>query len=1162
MRSGVRPLPLGALAALLGIVGCSEEKPAPAPGPQPAASAASAPAAEPATAPEVSRGDLDITARNNKGVGLMGRFDFVEAQKVFDTLAAEHPNDNDIAVNRAISVLNQAEEGKQESALAILEAVLQRDPGHVNATYCAGLIELYLGRTDAALARFEAVSKADPADAYAVYFTAQCLDLADRMEDAAKAYERALELDGYLRSAWLGLQRCYAQLGRDVDADRAIAEFERLGTNPRSKLAQFKYSRMGTKGMARVRGEQPVASTIPSVRNGKLFGAPAPLIAQLPAGVRWRERTKEESISITACDIDADRRTDLFIARAFAGSDGLHNAVCLQRNDGSFAIDPEHALARVEGVNAALWGDVDNDGFVDVYLCRDGVNALWRSRPAGGGTAESKLTWEEISASARAGNGELNTVDGALADFDHDGDLDIFCVNADGSNELLSNNLDGTFRPIAADAGISSPAGGSRRVLPVDFDSDRDLDIIVLNNRPPHSAWRNERQWKYVPAVGMDDLLKSAAVSISSGDVDADGQAELLTWTAAHAKNLWRRTKEGRWTSEGGRTSGEPDWSSPLTAQLADVNGDGALDQLVPERGGLWIDYGNSHEWITEPSSIHDWCILHPQPSSPAQIITWPWGPDAGPVALRAAADEATSVSISLRGRSEPGDLTPGQTMRSNASGIGASYAARVRDHWIAGSTLRTSPGPGQSLQPALIGLGDAGHADFIEIDWSDGVFQTEVHGAGDADAAVRDFTRGKHETIVETQRQISSCPVLFAHDGERMTFITDLLGVGGIGYLVRPGEYAPSRPWENVLLPAGAISPVDGRYKLSLAEPMEEACYLDAVRLIAWDLPAGWNLVLDERMSILGPEPTGAPVFYRTEFTPARATNERGEEVTDAIADADLRAAPPGAFDHRFIGRLADEHLLTIEFAQPLPSQPVSLALVADGWVEYPYSQTMFAAWQAGADYRAPTLEARDAAGNWSVILDQFGYPAGMPRRMSVPLPPLPEGCTALRLRTNQEIYWDRLSIVVSEPCPAARRHDLILADARCRFLGYPLRTTGPQRQPHYEYDRRTPFWDCRHQSGWYTAFGACAELVAAQDDALAIFGPGEELQLEFEALPAAAPATVRRLVLETNGWCKDMDLFTRDGETVGPLPTTGRDPAIAKVLHGRFNTRFESGQ
>ena len=70
----------------------------------------------------------------------------------------------------------------------------------------------------------------------------------------------------------------------------------------------------------------------------------------------------------------------------------------------------------------------------------------------------------------------------------------------------------------------------------------------------------------------------------------------------------------------------------------------------------------------------------------------------------------------------------------------------------------------------------------------------------------------GPSRSIEETQRQLSSCPVLFAFDGRHFAFVTDLLGVGGIGTPTSPGVYDPPRPRENVLLPDGLLAIRDGR--------------------------------------------------------------------------------------------------------------------------------------------------------------------------------------------------------------------------------------------------------------------------------------------------------------------------------------------------------------
>jgi hypothetical protein len=513
------------------------------------------------------------------------------------------------------------------------------------------------------------------------------------------------------------------------------------------------------------------------------------------------------------------------------------------------------------------------------------------------------------------------------------------------------------------------------------------------------------------------------------------------------------------------------------------------------------------------------------------------WGP--GPGRFR-------FLTVSLSGLEDQA-----QSMRSNASGIGARLALRVDSRWTLRDRLRGLSGPGQSLQPLAFGLGGASRADFLAIDWSDGVFQSEL-----------DLEAGQAHRITETQRQLSSCPVLFAWDGNAYRFVSDVLGVGGLGYALAPGEYAEPRPWENLLLPEGLTQPRDGRYQLKLSEPMEEALYLDSARLVVYDLPPGWQLVLDERMGVGDPQPTGAPRYYRSEVSPMRVTNGRGEEVTETLRTTDGRAAPVGKLDRRFVGLLAEEHVLTLEFADALDGMPGDPLLVADGWVEYPYSQTSFAAWQAGISFDAPTLEARDGAGRWHRLSEGFGYPAGMPRRMSLVLSDLPDGTRALRLRSNMEVYWDRLAVAYAEALPEVRISRLPLQSARVAKTGYALRTTLGQGRPHYDYSSRKPFWDARYLAGDYTRLGPVEELLRETDDVLAVIGSGEEIHLEFGA-PEAAPQTgwTRRLVLESNGWTKDMDLFTRDGDTLGPLPSRDRPSEEVSRIHARYNWRHQAG-
>ena len=517
------------------------------------------------------------------------------------------------------------------------------------------------------------------------------------------------------------------------------------------------------------------------------------------------------------------------------------------------------------------------------------------------------------------------------------------------------------------------------------------------------------------------------------------------------------------------------------------------------------------------------------EPTRGASLLSLRAG--APPLVWAPGSGRGAFAAIGFAGRDDPS-----QSMRSNPSGIGTSFAARVGSEWFGGETLRNHTGRGQSLAPVAVGLGPFGKIDLLEIEWSDGVFQSEI------DLAARTL-----HPLVETQRQISSCPVLFAWNGNSLSFVSDVLGVGGLGYLLAPGTYSEPRPRETFVLPPDAlVARPDGTLSLSLAEPMEESCMLDAVRLLAVDLPSRWDIAPDERLAIGGPAPTGSIVAWSSEWLPIGSAT---------LSTADELAVDPGLADPRFLGMLRKEQVLEVAFEQPIDAI-ADPWLVIDGWVEYPYCQTMFAAWQAGVVYKAPNLEARAPDGSWVEVLPEWGYPAGMPRRMALPIPreKLPPGATHLRMRTNMELYFDSVRLVArealpQEPVPCAIR------GARLASPGFARRTTGPQKQPFYDRGTMLPLWDCRFQRGLYTEFGDVRELLLREDGAPVVFGPGEEVAIDFASPPdAPRPGTTRRYVLDARGWCKDMDLFTRDGETVDPLPGEPVDAAAAQLLR---NTR-----
>ena len=1079
-------------------------------------------------------GDLVPTSpeaitQNNQGVGLMGRYLYADARKVFQQLVTEYPRWLDAKVNLAIACLNE-DQGNQR-ALPLLAEVLKVDADHVRANYCTGLLLSEVGKDKEALPFLTKTLDLDGNDPHLSYLIGRSTERQPAAGEPAAAamewYQKALQLDPYFLTAHY---RCFQLLqlaGKAEEAGIHMAKFQQLGESLLSTKYDVKYGQMGPKAMALSVDLSTEPVTPPS---GSLFEAPTPLVSDAEL---YELIDATLPISVTACDVDGNDRVDLFVAGLTKRDTPIHNAVLRQQADGTFQLDAAHPLAMIPNVNAAIWGDLDNDQLTDVYLCRAGANQLWRQ--------VEPNRWEDVTESTNSAAGDGNSVDGAAFDADHDGDLDLWVVNADGPNELLNNNRDGTFTGIASTAGIAGDEA-SRSLLILDLDTDRDFDLVVLNERPPHQVFLNDLGGKYRPGEMLAEFVSEPITAAVCGDLDADGFSEIYAVVGSSLLS-WSRDDAGSWR----RTSIRDNLPAANAIQLAvsDMNGDGQSEFIVG--GDSWqvwpYENGPGPLFSSEGSDVAGWSTVVLDEGGPAVAAVAQSGI---PFLWKPGSARFPFLGLTLKGSTKGGNRE-----RSNTSALGARAELRGGSRWTVAENLRSHSGPGQSLQPIALGLGPSASADFVRITWPDGVTQVELGIAAGS------------RQIVEEDLLPTSCPVLFVWNGETFEFVSDLLGVGGMGYFVAPGQYASPDPDESFLIPPGVMVPREGLFRLKLAEPMEELTYLDQVALTAYDLPPGWQVTIDERMGIGAPFPTGQPLYYRRALQPIQAWNDRQADVTRTVQRPDHQAAPPGALDRRFVGRLANEHVLTIEFETPIPVDQGQPVLIADGWVEFPFSQTNYAAWQAGATFHAPTLEYLGADGAWQVLHREFGYPAGMPREMSVPLAGLPGGVTQLRLRTNLEIYWDRLAVAITEPCPLVRTHVLQLKRANLGKCGLIPRIVQDQQRPHFDYAQRLPVSITRDPSGYYTAFGNVEQLVAEHDNALVIFGPGEEVDLAFDAPPNPPLAGwTRRLLLKSIGWCKDMDLYTGKGQTVEPVPAAELIGDGDGALHRHYNTRFQHGR
>jgi len=147
------------------------------------------------------------------------------------------------------------------------------------------------------------------------------------------------------------------------------------------------------------------------------------------------------------------------------------------------------------------------------------------------------------------------------------------------------------------------------------------------------------------------------------------------------------------------------------------------------------------------------------------------------------------------------------------------------------------------------------------------------------------------------------------------------------------------------------------------------------------------------------------------------------------------------------------------------------------------------------------------------------------------------------VRLRTNLEIYWDRLALAERADTPL-RTERLPLDRAELRFRGFSQtsspRGDSPETPDYGRLANTAQRW--RDLEGYHTRFGDVRELLTGVDDRYVIMNAGDELRLEFAERPAAPSGWRRDFVLIGDGWEKDGDFNTEFSQTVLPLPSHAR--------------------
>jgi len=314
---------------------------------------------------------------------------------------------------------------------------------------------------------------------------------------------------------------------------------------------------------------------------------------------------------VAALDYDNDGFQDLYFV---SGKPDTPNALYHNNRDGTFTdVTAKAGVAAVGGrtyKTGVAVGDVDNDGFLDLYVTAVGPNILFRNNGDG--------TFTDVTARAGVAGGaaEWSTSTGFL-DYDHDGDLDLYVTNYvdfkpdenpycgfrregyrmycnptmfDGvADRLFRNNGDGTFTDVSKAAGIANSSGKGLGVTFCDYDRDGDPDIYVANDMVRNFLYRNNGDGTftdvaYGAGVGFDANGKpQAGMGVDCADVDGNGLPDIFVTNFSEELNtLYKNTGGGIFedvTTAAGLGSGFE--SLGFGTKLVDLDNDGDLDIYV-----------------------------------------------------------------------------------------------------------------------------------------------------------------------------------------------------------------------------------------------------------------------------------------------------------------------------------------------------------------------------------------------------------------------------------------------------------------------------------------------------------------------------------------------------------------------------------------------------
>lgn len=429
------------------------------------------------------------------------------------------------------------------------------------------------------------------------------------------------------------------------------------------------------------------------------------------------------------------------------------NALLRNLGDGSFADVTPPALAAAVGAVFAKWIDYDNDGRLDLYLIRSGsggggTNVLLRNEGAGAFTNVTPTPLQNFGYNR----------DAAWADYDLDGDLDVFLVSCYSGTRLMRQNADHSFSDVTPAIMIDTHCCQS--AMWGDYDNDRRPDLYLVLSDGANRLFHNGAGGVFADVTAVSGPVGDPGVSQTAVWTDYDNDGRLDLYVGNNGPNRLLHNQGGGVFADS-TDSYTASASNDLTSVWADLDLDGNVDlvtQNAAQRGDVVFNLGN-HQF--------DWALWHT--SGPVEQFAGALSvadPDAdGDLDLyfnRAGANTLLRndqdlgnhwLEVDLRGDSAAGG--------SNRFGVGARVRVVTSGGLTVEREITDSLGRfnGVPLR-AHFGLGAAARVDSLEVRWPNGTVTRNVV-AFTADRLVTVHESGEISGIWDDARLVPR-PVLF----------------------------------------------------------------------------------------------------------------------------------------------------------------------------------------------------------------------------------------------------------------------------------------------------------------------------------------------------------------------------------------------------------------